>query len=320
MATTTLLCCDWGTTNFRLYAYNLKDQVITSSIEDNRGVASLNKEAVHLNDIGRQSLFTSYLKGQIEVLETQTQINFTGVSIILSGMASSSIGMTEVPYCDLPFNLINPVINGKYFPASGNFNHDMYLFGGLKSDNDIMRGEEVQMLGLIDFIRDQEATVILPGTHSKHIHLVDQRIVDFKTFMTGELFHLLSEQSILKNSLESFDKISSIESGYFINGVFKGSEEEILNELFTVRTNDLLKGIGRKSNYAYLSGLLIGQELKHVFKAQKAIYLCNSGASSAFYRLALETLNHNKVTIVPKKIMLEALPKAQFSLYKNFNR
>src|SRR5690606_3822078 len=86
--------------------------------------------------------------------------------------------------------------------CSEKFDHNVLLLSGVCSEDDVMRGEEVQLLGLLQQqTRDSKALFILPGTHSKHIHVKGNHIAFFKTYITGEMFQVLSTYSLLKNSL-----------------------------------------------------------------------------------------------------------------------
>src|SRR5690606_28554761 len=99
---------------------------------------------------------------------------------------------------------------------SPGFDHDVLLLSGLCSVNDVMRGEEVQLLGLQRYNDNTDALFILPGTHSKHIRVKENNIISFKTYITGELFQILSTHSLLKNSIV---KSSTIDKEAFRKGL-----------------------------------------------------------------------------------------------------
>src|SRR4029079_6951360 len=102
-------------------------------------------------------------------------------------------------------------------------------------------------------------------THSKHVRVKDNHVVDLKTYMTGEFFALLSQKSILSDSVEFGGDLSNeqnLES--FEEGVRTGLKENILHASFLTRTNTLFSKYSKQANYHYLSGVLIGAELKDI--------------------------------------------------------
>ncbi|MEL6943659.1 MAG: 2-dehydro-3-deoxygalactonokinase, partial [Bacteroidota bacterium] len=196
-----LLCCDWGTTSFRLYLINTATSEIISMVKTDQGIARTFEAFQMEKAENRVSFFRKYLNTQIEVLASKSYQNLENTTIILSGMASSSIGMQEVPYQKTPFRLNQPQLCIEYFPGNSAFSNDVYLYGGLRTEEEVMRGEEVQLLGLSHLIEKDACVCILPGTHSKHIWLEEKVVTDFQTYMTGECFQLMSQQSILKQSV-----------------------------------------------------------------------------------------------------------------------
>jgi 2-dehydro-3-deoxygalactonokinase len=108
------------------------------------------------------------------------------------------------------------------------------------NNDDVMRGEEVQNFGLSKVVNQESLYVILPGTHAKYVVYIDGEITSFSTFMTGELFSLLSEFSILGKCLP--EQVASIET--FTKGVKAGStSDNLIQELFSARTHRLFKKI-----------------------------------------------------------------------------
>src|SRR6185312_14531588 len=143
----------------------------------------------------------------------------------------------------------------------------VYLISGIKSDTDVIRGEETQLLGCV---KDNVECLgnrlyIFPGTHSKHILVKGHQVIDFKTYMTGEIFSLLATKSILGNSVKTGARKTGIKSKRsFEKGLKAAIHGNILNEAFLVRTNDLFKKISKENNFYYLSGLMIGTEIKNL--------------------------------------------------------
>ena len=132
------------------------------------------------------------------------------------------------------------------------------------------------MLTGCDIKDDTEQLLIFPGTHSKHAIVENKVLVDFKTYMTGEIFDLLVNKSILsksvsKNESKQYDNI-------FERGVKEGVSGNLLNTIFYVRTRHLFNTLSPEENYHYLSGLLIGYELKQISVTNVKIHLvCGRG-------------------------------------------
>ncbi|WP_266172051.1 2-dehydro-3-deoxygalactonokinase [Dyella subtropica] len=210
---------------------------------------------------------------------------------IASGMVGSRNGWREVPYVDLPAgqgDLAQALDRG----ADGN---SLAIVSGLRNPRgpDVMRGEETQIIGLIAEHRDaHNATVVLPGTHSKWVTVRDGLIVDFRTMMTGELYGLLRQHSILcagvANDAGPFD------SQAFIDGVRSARDSGAagaFSRLFAARALMLDGALSANAVPDYLSGLLIGEE----FRAMRAdagtaghapLWLIGDAALCARYRLA----------------------------------
>ncbi|MEO8961109.1 MAG: 2-dehydro-3-deoxygalactonokinase, partial [Ginsengibacter sp.] len=248
---------DWGTSNFRLrLVEKLSQNVIQESISP-MGVKQLYSKWQEQGG-DREWIFLNFLKQQIDGLQINVSKN---IEVVISGMASSSIGIRELPYAPLPFDtsgkgLCVEVIKHPLFPGS------IQLISGVCSDSDVMRGEETQIVGLAEegFLYDK-IIFILPGTHSKHVICENDRITGFNTYMTGELFQVIRQYSILKNSVAK-PPGGDIDLIDFDAGVLMSeSAPSILNSLFKVRTNDILGKKSAEENYYFLSGLLIGAEM-----------------------------------------------------------
>jgi 2-dehydro-3-deoxygalactonokinase len=177
-------------------------------------------------------------------------------NIIISGMASSSIGIQELDYSPIPLDLFNPNIVLKKIEWKGKI---ISLISGIKKNDDIIRGEETQVIGITEeFVKQDNVLIIIPGTHSKHIYCKDGIITDFKTFMTGEIFSCLSENTILSQSIE-YDNFKEEYEISFLNGVYQIKKGlSLINAAFKLRTNDLFKKKSKRDNYHFLSGLLLG--------------------------------------------------------------
>ena len=304
-----LLCCDWGTTSFRLQLVNIADQEIIGEVRSTEGVSNtfnVWKTEEEKSSIARDQFFRQKLNKQINILSHKLSIELNNIPIVISGMASSSIGMEEIPYAMLPFPTDGSGASVRQFNSQHGFPHEIILISGVRSETDVMRGEETQLVGLsasssLSQYKFKEAILVFPGTHSKHIYLQDGRLINFQTFMTGEVFNLMANYSILKQSVETsdIDKFSQDELDAFKSGVGKSQSSNVLNSLFTVRTNQLFNKLNKKQNFLYLSGLLIGTELNHLLqKVSWQLILCSGSNLYEFYKLAFEELDLLKRTII----------------------
>ena len=249
--------CDWGTTNLRVRI--VRDDAVIKELRTEQGASRLKSPEE----------FRTALGAAMDSLGATKPV-------VISGMAGSSIGWKELPYARLPFRLdgSDAVVN--------EIEPDTFLISGVRSEDDVMRGEETELLGLE--IGREEAVAILPGTHSKHCVLRSGAMVSFRTFMSGELHALLSYHGILRQSVgPGWDEAA------FLEGIDASIREPLISSLFKVRTRSLLHGKGPESNGSFLSGLLIGSELSALPEGVPLI-LAAAGSIAAPYRLAFGAL------------------------------
>ena len=325
-----LLCCDWGTSLFRLQLIDadnyqcLGEHVVQEGIA---GTFAAWQTTGEPNGIAIDSFFRQLLSRHIDTLSRQMSIRLTGVPIVISGMASSSIGMAEVPYAPLPFAIDGRQAGSLPIDAHPDFPHDMLLISGVSSGQDVMRGEETQLIGLMALFqqagyRAEKAIFIFPGTHAKHLYVQDGRLINFATYMTGEVFHLMATQSILKSSIDlnSLTDFSDHNVRAFRLGVRQATSSSLLHGLFTIRTNSLFDKLTKGENAFYLSGLLIGSELHHLLKEEGwPLILCSGSKLAPFYQLAIDALNlSDHTTSKPAELIDRAASVGQVILYRNW--
>lgn len=282
------LSVDWGTTNCRVRLVETSSVKIIEEILDPTGIKDLYIKC-QKEGLDRAYVLLHFLKKQIGRFRTAISDN---IEIVISGMASSSIGIHELPYAGLPF-----WINGNGLHV-GKFTHPLFprgykLISGVCSGSDVMRGEEVQLVGLAKKanVLNERGIFILPGTHSKHLICENGKIVDFNTFMTGELFQVIAEHTLLKDSIED-QPISSELFTDFDEGVLRNNgRHSLMNDLFKIRAAHLLGNRSPKQNFFYLSGLLIGQELSFLRSMSfDRLILCAGENLAEFYIRALQIL------------------------------
>ena len=275
------LSCDWGNSNLRLRLFNGVENEVSAEIQSDDGIANIHLQWIDADkpesdkiQFYRKKLgiFINRLPGEID----------KSLPVFISGMASSFIGMKELPYQKFPFTWDASRFIVERIDADNDFSHTLYLISGFQTDNEIMRGEETILLGC-DLDDAGEKIFIFPGTHSKHVVVANGKGLNFKTYMTGELFNLLAEKSILRDTPGK-----EVDEKSFTEGVQSGINGNLLNTIFNIRVRKLIHGVSPSSNYQYLSGLLIGTELKELKDTSCSIYLVCSRQLKNAYLLALE--------------------------------
>lgn len=316
----TFLSCDWGTSSFRLRLIDSAASKQTGESYSDEGVAKVYDCWRQKNGIEKErvAFYTTILKKHISIIEDQTKISLNGKPVIISGMASSTIGMMELPYKQLPLSMDCSDLSFQKIERTKEFDHDMLITSGVRTDTDIMRGEEVQLLGCAIETNDKPQVFIFPGTHSKHIVVENGQATSFQTYMTGEFFHLLSANSILSKSISiEGSPDEKPDASAFEKGVLDSLHSNLLHQSFMVRTNDLFQRFTKNQNYWYLSGLLIGTELNDLLQRSfGSITIVSDDKMSNPYMMAFKTLDAGK--IVKSINVTEALIKAHIILAEKF--
>ena len=239
MSATALVGIDWGTSAARAYRFDAGGQVVERR--------DLPIGIRHVRD-GR---FDAALAKLIAGWDIR-------VPRIASGMIGSRQGWVEAPYVECPASLtalgdrLVRVPHDELAIVPGVVTHDA---AGIA---DVMRGEETQLLGSVG--RNERVLAVLPGTHSKWARVEHGRVVDFTTFMTGELYGVLIAHSML-------GRLAGHEPGRFMRdafsrGVARGlAGGELLHDMFGARTLALTAGLRSEEVADWLSGLLIGREV-----------------------------------------------------------
>jgi len=286
------LSCDWGTSSFRLRLVSVEDRSVLCEETSDEGIAVIFDlwQQGNFPEIKRPGFYLEIVGRHIKSIEERMNASLSGAPLIISGMASSSIGFIDIPYTAVPFSVDGAGIQTAFTAATTGFKHDVYVISGVRTAGDVMRGEETQLIGCIEPDRIiKNELFIFPGTHSKHLSVKNNQVVDFKTYMTGEVFALLTRYSILKNAVESNggnDSNDDLET--FKKGVRDAKSSNLLNAIFKLRTNQLFDVYSKKENYNYLSGLLIGAELKDlaVINIETINLVCGQDLGK-YYRTAL---------------------------------
>ena len=288
------LSCDWGTSHFRLRLVEGEALHIVTEETSNKGIAStfaLWKQK-NIAEEHRFAFYLTIISEAVQKMEMQLGRSLSGIPLIISGMASANIGMRELPYKPLPFLIDGSDLFTQIVPASAEFPHTLILLSGVRSTDDVMRGEEIQLVGCMSQEEPEEQILVFPGTHSKHITVINGVATVIQTYLTGELFQLLCTHGLLAGSVEAGTGIQEDNhQECFEKGVADAIDTNPLHALFLVRTNQLFQKMNPKENYHYLSGLLIGLELKALLnKKGMRISLVTNQTLEPYYRIALAHL------------------------------
>ncbi|GAA4221298.1 2-dehydro-3-deoxygalactonokinase [Sagittula marina] len=234
------IAVDWGTSHVRVWAMN--GATILARRDSDQGMGRLHAsefEAALLTLLG-------------DWLDTAP----VPLPVVICGMAGARQGWHEAPYIPVPCEV---PVHGVAVPTK-DARLNVRILPGLSQAKpaDVMRGEETQIGGFLASQADFDGVLCLPGTHTKWAHISAREVVSFRTFMTGEMFALLSQQSVLRfSTADGWDKAA------FLDGVADGMGRPagFAAELFSLRARDLLEDPPKGHARARLSGLLIGLEL-----------------------------------------------------------
>src|SRR5215831_16240796 len=263
---------DWGTSSFRGWLISADGEVLAES----RGGEGL------LHCIGAG--FAPVLSGHLARLDAPD-----GAPVLICGMAGAQQGWAEAPYLRTPTRLDALHEAAIRIDAA----RDIRILPGIaqaRSDRpDVMRGEETQLLGVTE--PDFTGLVCIPGTHSKWIRIEAGHVVEFSTYMTGELFSVISQHSILAHTVETAGP-TKVDSQPFREGLATAlaAPASLTASLFHLRAAQLLGFEQRADGAARLSGLLIGTELAdavHRHGRIGSLRLISAGPLGRLYEAAL---------------------------------
>jgi 2-dehydro-3-deoxygalactonokinase len=232
------IAVDWGTTNRRAYRLGPSGQC-DGEFEDGQGVLAVPP-------------------GGFPGAVADIRSRLGDLPLLLAGMVGSNRGWVEAPYVPCPAGLDDLAANLAWAGDREAIVPGVSFVGGGRAD--VMRGEEVQLLGAVSAGHvPADSLVCHPGTHNKWVVVEGGRIASFRTVMTGELFNLLRQHSILADLL----KDDAEPGAAFRRGVRHGLDEtDLTSDLFAVRARVLLGEARREDAASYTSGLLIGSDVR----------------------------------------------------------
>ncbi|WP_395710627.1 2-dehydro-3-deoxygalactonokinase [Reyranella sp.] len=263
---------DWGTSSFRGWLMSTNGAMLAES----RGGEGM----LHCIDAGFAPVLRDHLVRLGATEETP---------VLICGMAGARQGWVEAPYLRTPTRLEALHEGAIRIDAAA----DIRILPGIAQAKperpDVMRGEETQLLGVTE--PDFTGYVCIPGTHSKWITIEAGHVVEFSTYMTGELYSVISQNSILNHAIDATDQ--GAEDGEpFHEGLSRAlaTPTALTASLFRLRASQLLGFEQRADGAARLSGLLIGTEIADVIQRHgslQSVRLIAAGALGRLYAAAL---------------------------------
>ena len=295
---------DWGTSSFRGWLMSADGEALAES----RGSEGM----LHCIGGGTATGFAPVLRDHLARLGAAE-----GVPVLICGMAGARQGWAEAPYLKTPTRLDALHEGAIRIDAPG----DIRILPGIAQARpdqpDVMRGEETQLLGVTE--PDFSGLVCIPGTHSKWVRIDAGRIVEFSTYMTGELYSVIAQHSILAHAVET-EGPAPIDSRPFREGLSTAlaAPTALTASLFRLRAAQLLGFEQRADGAARLSGLLIGAELAdalHRHGPLRSVRLIGAGALGRLYEAALAGQGLDVTTVDAEQASRLGLAKAAISLW-----
>lgn len=261
-----------------------------------------------LNASGKALQERAFEKGILAVAPGQFEEIFTAcfgdwltpdTLCLISGMAGSQQGWQEAAYCNCPASFDDIATRLKWVEPGR-----IAIVPGLCTETggvpDVMRGEETQVFGALELLEIADAVLVLPGTHSKWVTVKDRQITGFSTWMTGEFYALLRRHSILARTLPPDEP--ALDAAGFEHGLAAAQNGPgLLHNAFSTRTLSLFGKMDAAALPSYLSGLVIGEELKaQPLQRGDPVVVVGAGELGARYKQGLEYLGAAAILIGPE--------------------
>lgn len=265
---TSLVAVDWGTSSLRAARIAADGSVIEERAGD-RGILTVPAG-------GFPAVLAQFCGDWLAA---------PGVLCLVSGMAGSRQGWKEAPYAPCPAGF-DEIARALTWVEPGR----VALVPGLCCEHDgvpdVMRGEEVQVFGALALQGAPDGLLVLPGTHSKWVQVQGGRVTTFATCMSGEFYALLRTHSILARTLPADD--GPLDTEAFLRGVRHARVAgSLLASAFSVRSLALFDALPAAAQPSYLSGLVIGEELRLHATGARPVTLIGSATLTERYALAL---------------------------------
>ena len=289
-----LVGVDWGSTRFRAYLLDETGELV-DSVSNDQGIFS--REQASYEEI----LFRNCEKWLRWMPE---------IPVFLAGMIGSRDGWVETGYLSCPVSLRS--LGANIIQVEDISSHPVYIVPGISTLAapglpDVIRGEETQIFGVMDRLKVNNLMACVPGTHSKWIQVNDSRITRFSTFVTGEMFAAMRRCGSISSLLDK----SVTDSNRFMEGVGVSQRDGgLLNHLFSIRALAVTRRKGSKSDESYLSGLLVGAEIRsalEIYPEVSDIVVIGADALIHDYSLAFSGLGISVSSYTSESAFIQGL-------------
>jgi 2-dehydro-3-deoxygalactonokinase len=287
-----LLGIDWGTSNRRAYLFDAQGKLIRQ----------------HDDEFGILKVAGGF---EVSLKELLRKLDLERADVLMSGMVGSRNGWQEAPYLSVeqPLSRLGdalmeipttiPGVRCRVVPG--------YRYVDAHGTPDVMRGEETQVFGALAS-GAPDGWFLLPGTHSKWVRVEDGKVRELLTFMTGELFVLLSKHGTLANVMKEHESVPAA----FRAGLEAARGGAFTHMAFCCRALVVTDMMPAEHTASYLSGLLIGTEIHDIVKRtgdqmRTPVQIVGSPSLAARYQNALEIIGLSSAVWDPDDIYLAAL-------------
>jgi len=253
------IAVDWGTSHLRAYLCKTElNSPLLELVETQLGA-------------GVSKVTTSFEQELFQTISPWLN-EYGNVPIFMAGQIGSSIGWQETEYLPCP---VAPKDIASKLLTFVKQQHQISIVPGVTCKHvngvrDVMRGEELQVLGWLQLSEQHktgEHLICLPGTHTKWVKVINGEIKVFKTALTGELYDLLSNHSVLIQEQSNKLDIEAFKSGVLFT--LKSSPGNFVHGLFSVRSKQLFGELQPEQSQSYLSGLLIGSDVRAAINGEE---------------------------------------------------
>ncbi len=295
------IAVDWGTSRLRVWRI------------DNAAAQLITDAGPGMNQLAPNQFESTLLEILAPVLAERsknTDLEVNPTIVLACGMVGAKQGWQEAPYRLTP---CTPISTNELMQVNTTDRRiSMYIVPGLSQHEpaDVMRGEETLIAGLLKQHPNFTGCVCLPGTHCKWVSLIEGEVIGFNTTLTGELFQLLSEQSILRNDINSHDWDDDAFESAILE--INSNPSQLIRSLFSIRAESLLHATTAAISSARLSGLLIGSDIASVPNRvdHNCTMIIGQSDLAKHYQQALHVLGIKSECLSMETLILDGLKHA----------
>lgn len=265
------IAVDWGTTNRRAWLIEHGEVVRTE------------RDALGIRAVAH---------GGFAAAAEELRARFGGAPMLMAGMVGSNRGWTDAGYVACPATLADLAARICFAADDIGIVPGVSIVAGHRGD--VMRGEEVQLLGAVEAgLAPRDALLCQPGTHCKWARVSGGALTGFATAMTGEAFALLRDHALIGAAMTH-----DVAAGdAFLEGVARAGEGDLLAALFGVRPASLLGLRDDADAASYVSGLLIGSDVRAQVRAGEPVHVLADPALGALYAAAIHAVGGTSIAV-----------------------